>query len=60
MSDRILRLGDKVVLSGGPHAGREGYVVLITDADDVQQIRVRLATKPSEELIVKPSEIRKL
>ncbi len=62
MSDSTFKLGDRVVVSAGAHAGNEGYIVRIsTDghAPQPDSLVIRLYDGSLAEIVVAPHEIRK-
>jgi hypothetical protein len=62
MSDSTFKLGDRVVVSAGAHAGHEGYIVRIAcDGPDPQpdSLTVRLYDGSAVDIVVAPDEIRK-
>ncbi len=62
MSDSTFKLGDRVVVSAGAHAGHEGYIVRIAcDGQDSHpdSLTVRLYDGSAVDIVVAPDEIRK-
>jgi hypothetical protein len=62
MSDNTFKLGDRVIVSAGVHAGQEGYIVLISvDGQDTRpdSLTVRLYDGSRADIVVAPDEIRK-
>ena len=62
MSDITFKLGDRVVVSAGAHAGHEGYIVRISaDGQDSQpdSLTIRLYGDSRADIHVVPDEIRK-
>jgi hypothetical protein len=62
MSDSTFKLGDRVVVSAGAHAGHEGYIVRIAcDGQDPHpdSLTVRLYDGSAVDIVVAPDDIRK-
>jgi ribosomal protein L24 len=57
-----LKLGDDVIVTSGPHAGREGYVIGITSHDGEatpDSVAVRLLGSPRLDVSLKSNDLQK-
>lgn len=62
MDQHSLKLGDDVIVTAGPHAGREGYVIGITSHDGEatpDSVSVRLLGSPRLDVSLKSNDLEK-
>jgi transcription antitermination factor NusG len=62
MEKHGFKLGDKVVIRSGPHEGREGHIIGITQNGPRTDpsVTVRLYATPNQEAVVTTGDLRKL
>jgi len=61
MEKQEFKLGDKVIIHGGQHSGREGHIIGITqNGNQAHRVIVRLYASPNEEALVTTVDLRKL
>jgi hypothetical protein len=62
MDQHFLKLGDDVIVTSRPHAGREGYVIGITSHDGEatpDSVSVRLLGSPRLDVSLKSNDLKK-